>query len=78
MRVWQAPRGFVVNVSGIPVARVIWCRNNGDHEWYWYGGNESLGVPWRNTAIEGRFFDTKEVARDDVVAYVKKSVSSTK
>lgn len=77
--VGAAPRGYIVSVDGAVVGRVGYARSMKGESlgcWFWYGGNEALAIPRRNTAGEkDGCFATREAARDACVAYVKASLA---
>ena len=79
-RVCQSPRGFVISVDGKKVARVGSYRGLGAKPdgWHWYGGDDSLGIPRRNSSAEGLTYETKEACRDACIAYLKTSIDAAK
>ena len=76
--VFQSQRASIVRVDGKRVGRVGFARSLSDPNWYWYAGDETLGIRCRNSAAEGVTYPTKEEARDVCVAYVKDCLAKAK
>ena len=80
-RVCQLPRGFIISIGGVRVARVggarSLARGASAVTWHWYGHRDP-DVPRRNSAAEGIQFATREDARDNCVAYLRECLASAR